>query len=261
MFEEHAMSILGIAVGIEPLMFGTIGLLLGGLVALAALPVFNRRAVRRALARFDATAPASMREFRADKDALRADFAVSAQRLESNIAELRNKTSAHLTELAKKGDLIERLTLQLAERAARIEALEARERTLETREGSMFEQLTACKAEIQRLTDALTKSELARVDLVLEQHRLAGVLEERTRQAYGHEVDIPALQHQVDAVCRRVYELANIVRECDGREALDRALVTLVPVSDSGPPADRNGMITRIRPADGARGTTVQAAE
>lgn len=203
-----------------------------------------------------------MREFRSDKDALRADFAVSTQRLELNIAELRNKTSAHFAELAKKSDLIDRMSAQLAERAARIEALEARERTLEAREGSMFEQLAACKAEIERLADALTKSELARVDLVLEQHRLAGVLQERTQQAHSQDVDIATLQNQVDAVCLRVYELANIVRECDSRETIDPASITLAPGRDEAAHTNGKAFITGVIGANGVRGAVAaQAAE
>jgi predicted nucleic acid-binding Zn-ribbon protein len=250
MYEERAMSMLGIAMETEQVMFLLIGLLLGGLLALAVLPLIHRRAVRRAMHRIEATAPVSMKEIQSDKDALRADFAVSTQRLEGNIAELRNKTSAHFAELAKKSTLIDRLSAQLAERAARIEALEARERMLEARERSSFEQLEACKVEIGRLADALTQAELARADLALESHRLAGALQNRTRQVDNQDVAILTLQNQVDTVCLRVFELANIVRECDSRGALDRADFSIAARGDDGGRANGTAFINAVMAAE-----------
>ena len=252
------MTILGFAVEAEPFMFFLIGLLLGGLLALAALPVIHQRAVREAMRRIASIQPVSMTELRSDKDALRADFAMSTQRLEANIAELRNKTSAHFTELTKKSSVIDRLSAQLAERAARIETLEVRERTLETREASVRGQLQACQDEITRLTDALTQAERARTDLALEQHRLATALEDRTRQVHSQDVDIVTLQTQVDTVCLRVFELANIVRECDSRDAPERTDFTAATRRIDGARANRKAFIDG---ADGHDAVATQAAE
>ncbi len=64
----------------------------------------------------------------ADKDQLRAEFAMSARRLEMSVDQLKNKTTSQLAELGKKGksDAINRMKIELGEKNATIFALEAR---------------------------------------------------------------------------------------------------------------------------------------
>ncbi len=64
--------------GIENIMYFVLGLLVSaGLVALTIMPAVWRRAVRLTKKRIEAATPMTMAEFRADKDQLRAEFALS----------------------------------------------------------------------------------------------------------------------------------------------------------------------------------------
>ena len=216
------MSLLGFTVGTEPLMFLGIGILACGLIALAVLPVVHRRAETLAARRIEAAKPASMSEIQADRDALRADFAISAHRLENQVTELRDKTAAHMAELARKVAMIDRLTAELGARAKRIEALEAREQILESREMALFHELRASKTENARLNDALVGAEQILLDLRAERDRLDNAVAERTRTVDTQRIDIIALQNRSDILCQRVYELANYVRDCESRGAYDR---------------------------------------
>ena len=56
--------------------------------------------------------PAAVEEIRADKDLLRADFAMSTRRLEIIIEQLKSKTTSQLVELGTKGDAINRLKVE-----------------------------------------------------------------------------------------------------------------------------------------------------
>lgn len=94
------------------------------------------------------------------------------------------------------------------------------------------------------------------MDLVLEQHRLVGVLQERTQQA--HSQDIATLQNQVDTVCLRVYELANIVRE-QPRRTIDPASITLAPGRDEAAHTNGKAFITGVIGANGVRGAVAAA--
>ena len=216
------MSILGFTVTTEQLMFLGIGVLIAGLVALALLRPVQNRAARHAARRIDALKPASLREMQSDRDSLRAEFAISAFQLESHIAELRDKTAAHLVELARKATIVERLSNELAARATRIEALEMREQELEAREMSLFQQLRASKEENARLNDTLIEAERMLLDLRGERERLEHTVAERSRTVDRQRLDIVALQTRGDTVCHRVYELANFVRESEGRGAYGR---------------------------------------
>ena len=78
---------------IEILMFGGIGLLAGVLLMLLFIPIVHERAVRLTERRLAEATPLTITEMQADKDALRAEFAMSVRRLELGMDELRAKSA------------------------------------------------------------------------------------------------------------------------------------------------------------------------
>src|SRR5437763_16686862 len=109
---------------IEPIMFIGIGFLVAGLLVIGAIPMVHARAVRRTRRRPEALTPISMAEIHADKDQLRAEFAMSTRRLEMSVEQMKAKTSSQLAELGKKSDAIGRLKLELGEKATALLAAE-----------------------------------------------------------------------------------------------------------------------------------------
>jgi hypothetical protein len=97
---------------IEPIMYFGIGFLVAALVALVVIPLIHDRAVRLTTRRLEAAIPLSMAEIQADKDQLRAEFAMSTRRLEINVDQLKNKAANYLAELGRKGDVINRLRIE-----------------------------------------------------------------------------------------------------------------------------------------------------
>jgi flagellar biosynthesis chaperone FliJ len=122
---------------IEYLMFGGIGFCLAWLTALMVLPAVHNRAIRLARQRYD-DLPLSMKEIRAEKDAIRAGFAAATRELEVRLEKLREKTVAHATDAAKKNQLIDRLKQE-------IETVTAALRESETREQSARDGLREAK--------------------------------------------------------------------------------------------------------------------
>jgi chromosome segregation ATPase len=88
--------------GIENIMYFALGGLAASLLALAILPAVWRRAVRLTKKRIEAATPITMAEFRADKDQLRAEFALSTRRLEMNVEALRRRLSEQLRDINRK---------------------------------------------------------------------------------------------------------------------------------------------------------------
>src|SRR5437870_12061323 len=113
---------------IEPIMYLAIGFLVSMLFGLMIVPLVHNRAVRLTTRRLEAATPLSMAEIQADKDQLRAEFAMSTRRLEMSVEQLKNKSTSQLADLGKKNDVINRLKIELGEKAATIFALEARDR-------------------------------------------------------------------------------------------------------------------------------------
>src|ERR687891_947651 len=115
---------------VEPIMYFAIGFLVSTLFGLALIPLVHNRAVRLTMKRLEAATPLSMAEIQADKDQLRAEFAMSTRRLELSVEQMKAKTTSQLAELGKKTDAIGRVKLELGEKTAAIFSLEAREKSL-----------------------------------------------------------------------------------------------------------------------------------
>src|ERR1035438_8207028 len=86
---------------IEPIMYFGIGFLVAALVGLVVVPLVHGRAVRLTMRRLEAATPLSMAEIQADKDQLRAEFAMSTRRLEMSVENLKTKTTSQLADLGK----------------------------------------------------------------------------------------------------------------------------------------------------------------
>src|SRR6267378_4076125 len=83
-----------------------------------------------AASRLEAATPLSMAEIQADKDQLRAEFAMSTRRLEMSVDQMKTKTTTQLAELGKKSEAIGRIKIELGEKTATLFALEAKEQQL-----------------------------------------------------------------------------------------------------------------------------------
>src|SRR5437868_13764812 len=103
---------------IEPIMYIGIGFIAAALLVLSVIPLVHARAVRLTMRRLEALTPLSMAEIQADKDQLRAEFAMSTRRLEMGVEQMKAKATSQLTEIGKKSEAIGRLKLQLGEKTA-----------------------------------------------------------------------------------------------------------------------------------------------
>jgi len=198
---------------IEPIMFFGIGFLAAGLFGLVLLPLVHNRAVRLTMKRLEAATPLSMAEIQADKDQLRAEFAMSTRRLELSVEQMKSKTTSQLAELGKKTDAINRLKLELGEKTAAIFALEAREKSLR-------DQLQTTENEFSVKIGSLREAERSLADKQAELVKLSTDLDERSVHSDSQRIEVVALRTQVDALKSRIDEYEKEAREIGDR--LDR---------------------------------------
>jgi DNA repair exonuclease SbcCD ATPase subunit len=182
---------------IEPIMYLAIGFLVSMLFGLMIVPLVHNRAVRLTTKRLEAATPLSMAEIQADKDQLRAEFAMSARRLEMSVDQLKNKTTSQLAELGKKSDAINRLKLELGEKTATIFSLE-------TREKAVKEQLRATEEEFAAKTESLRQAEKALTDKQGELAKINHELSDRSIMAESRQVELVAVRAQIDELKNRV---------------------------------------------------------
>ncbi len=200
---------------IEPIMYFGIGFLVAALIGLVVIPLVHGRAVRLTIRRLEAATPLSMAEIQADKDQLRAEFAMSTRRLEMSVDQLKTKSTSQLAELGKKGDAINRLKIELGEKTATIFALEARDKALR-------DQLRTIEEEFSDKTGAMHYAERALADKEAELANLMGELDERSSLADAQKVEIVALKTQVDALKDRLTEAGEEVKAVEDRRDAER---------------------------------------
>jgi len=201
---------------IEPAMFLGIGFLLASLLGLIFMPLVHARAVRLTTRRIEAAFPLSMAEIQADKDQLRAEFAMSTRRLEMSVEQLKVKSTSQLAELGKKTDAINRLKIDLGEKSAAILALEAREKALK-------DQLKATEEELSVKTRTLHETERNLSDKIAELARVSSELGERTATAESQRIEAIALNTQIESLKARISDLERDIKRTEERLESERA--------------------------------------
>ena len=201
---------------IEPIMYLAIGFLISMLFGLMIVPLVHNRAVRLTTRRMEAATPLSMAEIQADKDQLRAEFAMSARRLEMSVDQLKNKTTSQLAELGKTSDAINRMKLELGEKNATIFALEAREKAIK-------EQLRATEEEFGTKTVSVRSAEQALADKQNDLAKLSAQLSDRSMMAESRQVELVAMRAQVDALKSRVGDAEKEFSATQGRLEQERS--------------------------------------
>jgi chromosome segregation ATPase len=201
---------------IEPIMYLAIGFLVSMLFGLMIVPLVHNRAVRLTTRRLEAATPLSMAEIQADKDQLRAEFAMSARRLEMSVEQLKNKTTSQLAELGKKTDAINRMKIELGEKNATIFSLEARERAVK-------EQLRATEEEFAAKTEMLRSAEHALNDKQAELGKINHELSDRSMTADSRQVELIAVRTQIEQLKGRVGDAEKEFTATQSRLAQERA--------------------------------------
>jgi chromosome segregation ATPase len=200
---------------IEPIMYLAIGFLLSMLFGLMIVPLVHNRAVRLTTRRLEAATPLSMAEIQADKDQLRAEFAMSARRLEMSVEQLKNKTTSQLAELGKKSDAINRMKIELGEKNATIFSFEAREKAVK-------EQLRATEEEFSAKTEAFRHAEQALAGKQSELAKINADLSNRSMMAESRQVELMAVRAQIDELKGQVGEAEKEFTTTQARVAQER---------------------------------------
>ena len=200
---------------IEPIMFFGIGFLVAALVGLVIIPLVHGRAVRLTMRRLEAATPLSMAEIQADKDQLRAEFAMSTRRLEMSVEQLKTKSTGQLAELGKKSDAVNRLKIELGEKTATIFALEARDKALR-------DQLRATEEEVSVKTADMHNAERSLSDKEADLAKMVSELDERSTFADAQKVEIVAMKAQIEALKDRLADAGREVKAVEDRREAER---------------------------------------
>jgi len=116
---------------INALMFGALGFLLGCLLALMLTPPLWNRAVKLTTRKLEATMPMSLNDIQADKDQLRAEFAIELRKVEVALEKAKEKATRELIEANKRRVEIAVLNTDLASVKGQLQENENANRVLQ----------------------------------------------------------------------------------------------------------------------------------
>lgn len=236
--------------GIENIMYFALGLLLAALLALAIMPAIWKRAVRLTKRRIEAATPMSMAEFRADKDQLRAEFALSTRRLEMTIETLRKRLAEELGDVSRRKADIAGIKTEREQHQAVVADLEAREAELSRRVAELEKESTDLNQRLRmRDRDFASRTE------ELDKARSAI----RSEFPAGTEIDGEALSGDYDQDTDRLLAALAVERKRAAfLEAQTRALIEKLDASPKRS-ADTNAAIAELRRALAARDAAADA--
>ncbi len=183
---------------IQTIMFIALGFLCAGLLGLFFAPVLWRQAARITTKRIQSQSPLTMAEIQADRDQLKAEFALSTRKLELTVEELKEKNGRHVVEISRQGDRIDELMERSKDQAAQLIERDAKIMKLTSRAAPLEE-------------DLRVKTELALQQG--EKIRKQGEVLERQRRA---------LKEHSELASGRDNELAHLRKNSERQEAEDR---------------------------------------
>jgi chromosome segregation ATPase len=205
---------------IEAIMFFALGFLGATLIALVTVSAVWHRAVRLTTKRIEGAIPVSMSEIQADKDQLRAEFAMSTRRLENSVEQLKLKTSEQLAEIGRKSEAVRLLKSDVETKTARITALEAQERTLRDKLNSTEEELSGKARLLHEAEAALAAKERELADANRTLSSIAGESESRKIAIGQLEIQCGTLKSRIETLEREI--AATEERMAAEREAAER---------------------------------------
>ncbi len=199
---------------IQPVLFFALGFLCAGFLALLVAPAVWRRAVRLTRRRVEASVPLTLSEIQADKDSMRAGFAMAVRKLEMDVRALREKSAEQMVEIGRSH---EALALLERERAALDEKL-----AQSVKDGAAArEELGQHAARVQELSERLKLGEQAVAERSLELERLGQLYDEASFSASNRQIELVSREAELEKLSSNLSVLReenkNLARK--GKEA------------------------------------------
>jgi chromosome segregation ATPase len=191
---------------IEQIMIFALGFLFAGLAALAFAPAFWRRANRLTRRRLEMQVPLSVQEILAERDQLRAEFAVEQRRIELRAAQMNLAHAADRSELGRRAAEISALKDSLAQR-------NQENRDYEQMLAELDSELSEASAELGALTKALydagglyERKQGELIELTLAHEAMTILAEERLANHAAADARSVALELRLGDVSRMLLE-------------------------------------------------------
>ena len=176
---------------IQSILFFALGFFTAGFLALLIAPAFWRRAVNLTRKRIEASMPMTLDEIQADKDRIRAEFAMSARRLEMRAQALQEKNAAQIVEIGRGREEIKALNFVISEKNREITALETAGEALRT-------ELRQHSNDMQRLSAKLAETDNVLKQRAAEIEKLGRMYDDASFSSSSRQIELVARESELE---------------------------------------------------------------
>ncbi|TPN45338.1 MULTISPECIES: hypothetical protein [unclassified Mesorhizobium] len=192
---------------VQSVLFFALGFLCAGFLALMIAPAVWRRAVALTRRRIEASIPLTRAEIQADKDRIRAEYAMSARRLEMNVKALREKAAEQLVEINRGREALKGLAVERTEKNHALAELGAKNEALRQRE-----------EELHQLSERLKETERKLEKRALELEKLEHMYDDASFSSSSRQIELVARESELQKLASDISLLRGQRKEADRRQ-------------------------------------------
>lgn len=196
---------------LQSILFFVLGVLACSFVVTLFAPAAWRRASRLTRRRIEATLPLTRAEIQAEKDGVRAEFAMAARRLEMEIQALREKAATQMVE-------IQRGEQAAGQVRARQEAKEAALAESEARNSELRAELGQRESQLRQLAQSLAEAEKMVESRAGELEKLGQMYDEASFSSSNRQIELVARESELEKLKQDIAALRAGRKEADHRQ-------------------------------------------
>ncbi|RWC29740.1 MAG: hypothetical protein EOS27_14985 [Mesorhizobium sp.] len=191
---------------VQSVLFFVLGFLCAGFLALMVAPAIWRRAVALTRRRIEASIPLTQTEIQADKDRIRAEYAMSTRRLEISVKALREKAAEQFVEINRGREALKGLAVERMDKNQALTELGAKDAALHQREG-----------ELRQLSERLKETERKLEKRALELEKLEHMYDDASFSSSSRQIELVARESEMQKLASDIALLRGQRREADRR--------------------------------------------
>ncbi|RWP79237.1 hypothetical protein [Mesorhizobium sp.] len=192
---------------VQSVLFFVLGFLCAGFLALMIAPAIWRRAVMLTRKRVEGSMPLTLAEIQAEKDRIRAEFAMSTRRLEMTVKSLREKSAEQLVEIGRGREALKELAVERKDKEQALSELEAKGKEFRQRED-----------QLRLLSDRLAQAEHALERRVLELKKLEHMYDDASFSSSSRQIELVARESELQKLADDISVLRGQRKEADRRQ-------------------------------------------
>jgi chromosome segregation ATPase len=192
---------------VQSVLFFVLGFLCAAFLALMIAPAIWRRAVMLTRQRVEGSMPLTLAEIQADKDRIRAEFAMSTRRLEMSVKSLREKSAEQLVEISHCREALKGLAVEQKEKERALSELQTKDEDLRQRQD-----------QLQLLSDRLAQAERALERRALELEKLEHMYDDASFSSSSRQIELVARESELQKLADDISVLRSQRKEADRRQ-------------------------------------------